>query len=141
MFKRIFAVAILGAALAACGGKVHAAAPTSVNNTAGTATYGTELASSVEKDTAAGYNRTKVKYPSGFQYVTDDAAWSRYAAIKAGLTKPVDVPTSQVGLSYDVAKLIIGCSNNSTYVVSFTGQPEYIADNCAFANAVKAASQ
>lgn len=137
MRKTIMSLCFLALSSAAMAGS-----PTSVNNSTGNTTYGTEQALAVQKDTAAGYNRTAVKYSSGYQYVNDDAAWSRYAALKAGLSKPVDAPNSTVGLSYDAAKAIVGCSNGSSYASwPNVGQPDYIADNCAFANAVKAASQ
>jgi len=140
MFKRIFAVAVIGAALAACGG-AQAGTPTSVVNATGTATYPTESALGVEKDTSTG-NRVKVRYSSGFQYVADDASWSRYALLAGGLTKPVAVPTSTTGLVIDIAKAFTGCNGGQSYAAwANVGQPEYIGDNCAFANAAKAASQ
>lgn len=142
MLKKICILAATAFALAACGGQAFAGTPTSVTNSAGTTVYGTEQALSVEKDTSAGYNRVKVKYGSGFQYVGDDGAWSRYAALKAGLTKAVDAPTSVTGLAYDVAKSNgVYCQSGSSLIAwPNVGMAETIADSCSFFNAVKAVS-
>lgn len=138
MFKRIIAMVVIGAALAACGlGTSHAGTPTSVVNATGTVVYGTEAVLSIEKDTTSG-NRVKVKYPTGYQYADDDAAWSRYALFTRGLYKPVLVPNSTVGLALDTAKVIyINCSVGGSYVVWINAPSETIPDNCAFANAAK----
>ena len=79
-------------AITACGGGNYAhAAPVSVANSSGTIMFGTEKIISLEKDTASG-NRVKARYSSagGTMYVADDAAWSRYAKLRSGLSVPVD---------------------------------------------------
>lgn len=140
MKSTFFKSAVIAAALLASIG-AQAGTPTSVNNTTGTGTYPTESALSIEKDTSAG-NRVKVRYSSGFQYVADDASWSRHAQLLAGLNKPVAAPNSATGLVFDIAKAFTGCSSGNSYAAwPNVGQPEYIADGCAFANAAKAASQ
>jgi hypothetical protein len=136
MKKVIFAVISMIAMVSAFAGT-----PTSVKDANGIV-WGTEQALSVEKDTSSG-NRVKIKYSSGFQYAVDNAAWSVYAALKAGLTKPVDVPSSITGLSYDIAKSNgIGCnlSNASTISWPNVSMGESVADNCGFRTAAQAAS-
>lgn len=136
--QAVFA-SIMISAFAVCF--AYAGTPTSVLNATGTTTYPTDPALSIEKDTSSG-NRVKVKYSSGYQYVADDAAWTRYAALKAGLTKPVDSPTSVTGLSYDIAKAFTGCNNGQSYVAwPNVGNPEYVDDKCAFANSAKSESK
>lgn len=131
--KSIIAIAAGMLAFALTVSFAHAA-PTAVRDSGSQIAYGTETALAVDKDTSAGYNRTAVKYPSGWQYVTDDAAWTRFAATVAGLTKPVVAPTT--GRVYDAAKAIIGCNGNQSYVSWPTaGQPEYVPDSCALRNA------
>lgn len=136
--KKLF-LAALSTMACACSIAL-AGTPAAVNNATGTAVYGTEQALSIEKEAVT--NRVKVRYSSGIQYVADDAAWSRYAALKAGMSKPVDAPASSTGLSYDIAKVNgISCmSGSSTVTWPNVGQPDTIADSCAFFTAAKAAA-
>lgn len=115
------------------------AAPTSVTNSTGTAVYGTSQALSVEKDTSAGFNRTKVKYASGYQFVADDASWSRYAKFVAGFDKPV---AASATLTYDIAQSNgITCPAGQSMIAwPNVGMGESLNDGCAFFNAAKAAS-
>lgn len=138
-FNTFAIMAAAAFALAACGGQAHAA-PTAVVNANGTAVYGTEQAVSIEKDTSAGYNRTKVKYSSGVQYVNDDAAWSKFAKLQAGLSIPVAASPSLV---YDIAKTNgITCANgNSVIAWPNIGLADSLADGCAFFNAAKSTAQ
>lgn len=126
MFKKSFVALVATFAMASA----MAGTPTAVKNATGNIVYGTEQLLSIEKDTSAG-NRVKARYASGVQYVADDAAWSVFAKLQAGLVKPVAAST---GVVYDISKSNgIYCSGSNS-VVAFpnVGQPDYIADNCAF---------
>lgn len=136
--KQIFAIAagMLAFVFTMCYAN---AAPTAVRDANSAITYGTTQALAIEKDTSAGYNRVAVKYASGWLYVADDAAWSRFAAFQAGLTNPV---TANNGRVYDIAKATVGCNGSQSYVAwPNVGQPDLIADNCALRQAAVAASQ
>lgn len=143
MKKVAFAIIATLGVLTACGG-AFAGTPTAVSNVTGTVVYGTEQALSVEKDTSSG-NRAKVRYSSGFQYVTDDAAWSRHAKIVSGFVLPVVVPGSQSGLTYDISKsngiYCTGGGTQSQIAWPNVGMADTLSDACGLFNAAKAAAQ
>lgn len=117
----------------------QAGTPIAVVSATGTAVYGTGPVLSVEKDTNSG-NRVKVKFANGFQYVADDAAWSKLAKITSGLAVPVAVGNAD-GTVYDISKSVVTCQAGSTWV-SWTSvaQADILADGCAYFSAVKAAA-
>ena len=132
MFKNIIAVAVLAIAASA------QAAPAVVNST-GNVVYGTAQVLSIEKDSSAGFNRVKVKYASGYQFVNDDASWSRYAKIAANLKAPV---AASATMTYDIAQSNgITCQAGASVIAwPNVGMADSLNDGCAFFNAAKAAS-
>ena len=134
IMKRILIAAALFAFITAAQ-----AAPTSVTNSTGTNVFGLNNVLGVLKDTSAGFNRVKVSYAGNEQYITDDAAWSKFAAVVASFRNPVSVSPSQ---AYDVSKLsVVFCSSGKSVVWgAHMGYADEFNDGCAFFNAAKAAS-
>jgi hypothetical protein len=130
---------LFAAALAIASIGAFAGTPTTVTNESGNVVYGTAQALSVEKDTSAGFNRVKVKYSSGFQFVADDASWARYAKIVVSFGMPVAATPT---LIYDTTKSNgISCQGGqSTIAWPNVGMAESLNDGCAFFNAAKGSS-
>lgn len=139
MSKRIIFAAFAIAAMA-FGSVAQAALPEVVVNTTGTVVYGTHQALVVKKDLSTG-TRSMVLYQSGWQYVNDDAAWSKYAKLVAGV--------GNRGLLVDndpEGTVVVVANSNGVYCQS--GQsliafPNYgssyaIADSCNYWTKVKA---
>lgn len=133
-----FFVAIF-ATLALFAGAVQAANPQLV--VGDNVVRGTAQALSVEKYTAGGSYVTQVRYSSGFQYVQDDASWTKYAAVVAGMgANAVAAPGSSTGRVYNptLSNGVYCQSSNSVISWSNVNQPDYLADGCQFHQAVKA---
>jgi hypothetical protein len=115
-----------------------------VTNSTGTVVYGTASALAIQKNTDSG-NRVAVLYSSGWQYVADDAAWSKYAKLVAGVgARGVAVDSDPKGTVYVVA------ASNGVYCYSGASlinypsraQGETVAgDGCAYWTKVKALGQ
>jgi len=137
MFKKIamFAASLLFAGAALAG------SPASVKNATGTATYGTSYIQSIEKDTTSG-NQVKVRYPGSTQMVADDASWSVYAKLKAGMILPVNAPASNTGLAFDLTNVYVHCEVNKSVITSPINSAETVfLDNCAMNQAALQNSQ
>jgi len=137
MWKIPFAALILVASLLTLAIMVaqpaHASVPQSVVNATGTIVYGTEAIQMVKKE--AGGTRTMIRYSGGWQYLPDDAAWSKYAKIVATLgDRALSVDGDPNGLVIVVAQAngIYCLTNQSVVSISGYNQPEYLADGCGF---------
>jgi hypothetical protein len=118
----------------------HAANPETVVNATGTIVYGTHTARIVKKDTSSG-NRVAVRYTGGWQYVTDDAAWSKYGKLVAGMgARGLAVDNDPTGAVISVADSNgVYCFQGNTLVAwPDIAQGETVLDACAFWVKVKA---
>jgi len=133
MKQSFFRACIVALAMFACA-FAQAALPELVVNTTGTVVYGTHPALIIKKDTSSG-NRVMVRYPSGWQYVADDAAWTKYGKLVAGMgARGLAVDNDPLGTVYAVADSNgIYCQGNQT-LISLNGIPlaESIPDACGF---------
>lgn len=141
--KKALSLAIAGfffGCAAIASGHANAALPELVVNSTGTVAYGTHQALAVKKDTSSG-NRAAVLYQSGWQYVSDNATWTKYTKLVAGV--------GDRGLLVDndpEATVIVVANSNGVYCQSnqsLIAFPNYggsytISDNCNFWTKVKA---
>lgn len=129
--------ACIGALLAVFAISAHAAMPEVVKNSTGTVAYGTHTANAIQKDTSSG-NRTMVLYSSGWQYVADDASWTRYAALKAAIgARALVVANDPNGLVIAVANSNgIYCQSGGTQIAFPVGQAIQLSDGCAYHQSV-----
>lgn len=143
MMKRILIAATMSALalMAACGGNAQAANPQLIVATDGSATYGAGQALVLKKDTSSG-NRVAVRYSSGWQYVKDDAVWTKYGKLVASKTGWMAVGDA-VGTQVDVtlANGVVCIASQTNIGFPNANMAEVIAgDGCAFWTAVKANS-
>lgn len=142
MFAKPWASVLLLVAMIALAVMVlqpaSAAIPGAVKRADGTAVFGMDQILSVKKDFSTG-DRTAIRYSSGVQYVKDDAAWSKYAKVKAYLgTKALTVAGDPEGLTINIAASNgVWCSGGQTVVAYPQGPADYLADSCTFFDAVK----
>jgi hypothetical protein len=135
-------VALVALALTAFS-PAHAGTPYLVNAT-GTTTYGTSPAVvlGIERNTDSG-NRTMVSYQSGTQYVTDDAAWSKYAKFVADCGAAcVSVTGSNTGLTLNVSIGMVNCWASGSIISWPNAGParQLLGDGCAYWTKVKASA-
>lgn len=129
--------ACIGALLAAFA--MSAQAGEWVTNNTGTTVYGMRTALVIKKDTSSG-NRVAVRYAGGWQYITDDAAWSKYAKAVAGMgARGLSVDGDALGTVVAVADSNgVYCYQGNTQVNwSNVAIAETVA-GCAFFDKVKA---
>lgn len=139
IFTKLAALAAIAISIAACGGNAQAAPTVAASN--GNAVYGAAGALVIKKDTASGYNRIAVRYSSGWQYVADDAAWSKHARF-VQLLGANAIPVGDG----DATHIVIAASNgiycqSGNSVVAFPNAPAETVAGCAFFQAAVAASQ
>jgi hypothetical protein len=130
-------------AVMACAFAVPAAAADFVTNATGTVVYGTHTARIIKKDTSTG-NRVAVRYTGGWQYVQDDAAWSKYAKLVAGMgARGVAVDNDPAGTVVSVADSngVYCYQGNTSVAYPDIAQAEVIYDGCNFWTKVKALGQ
>lgn len=135
--KKLFLAAL------ACFAFTAASAADFVTNATGTVVYGAHSALAIKQDTSSG-NRTMVLYSSGWQYVNDDAVWSKYAKLVASMgARGVAVDNDSTKAVYSIA------DSNGVYCQggqSLVAYPNYgqmlaIADGCNYWAKVKALGQ
>jgi hypothetical protein len=108
-------------------------APSLVVNATGTVVYGTETVQMVKKDFST--QRTMIRYSGGWQYLPDDAAWSKYAKVVAALGNralAVDGDPADLVVVVSLSSGIYCLTNQSVISISGYNQPEYLADGCNF---------
>lgn len=134
MKKLFLTIALAIASLAA-----QAALPDVVVNTTGTVAYGTHQALVVKKD--LGGARTMVLYSSGWQYVADDASWTKYGKLVTAVGNRgllVDNDPSGTVVVVSESNGVYCQSNQSLIAFPNYSQPYAIADGCNFWTKVKA---
>lgn len=136
--KKLFLAAL------ACFAFTAASAADFVTNSTGTAVYGAHTALAVKQDTGSGGNRTMVLYSSGWQYMNDDAAWSKHAKfVAAGGSRFVAVDNDPAKTYIAVADSNgVYCYQGNT-LVNFATRAvgETVYDGCAYWAKVKALGQ
>lgn len=141
--KRItlFFASLFFLALAACGGAHATPLPSVVVNAPGTVVFGISTALVVKKDTLSG-NRVSIRYSGGWQYLIDDAAWTKYGKVVTALGTSGLAANDSVGTVINVAASngVYCQSNQSTIAFSTVAQSEVLNDGCAFWQALKAVS-
>jgi len=132
--------AFVGALLAVVAmSSAFAALPDIVQNATGTVVYGAHQALAVKKD--LGNARTAVLYQSGWQYVADDAAWSKYAKLVTAVGNRgllVDNDPDGTVIVVSESNGVYCQSNQSLIAFPNYGQAYTIADGCNFWTKVKA---
>lgn len=137
MKKMFFAAVAAIAMLAGCGGAM-AGTPIVVKDANGNKPFGTDQIIKMEKDTTSGYRVKLMLRGGGTDFVIDNANWTIHAKLLSGLYAPV----TSGAITYDAAKAKFDCLGTQSSVYAATVIPtDYITDNCALTNAVKAIAQ